>query len=85
LNWLAGIGEFIEEFVELPTASIPDFGIEDFASLGDDDIEKIAAQYEKINGLGDGPISDLTLCWKTRASLLAMSVWPQAWTAFQLG
>ncbi len=61
LRWLAGVGEFIEQFVEVPPANIPDFKIEDFASLGDDDIEEIAAQSRKLLGLGDGPISDLTL------------------------
>jgi Zn-dependent peptidase ImmA (M78 family)/transcriptional regulator with XRE-family HTH domain len=61
LKWLAGIGEFIEQFVELPAIGIPDFGIDDFSVLDDDQIEEIAALTRKALGLGDGPISDLTL------------------------
>jgi Zn-dependent peptidase ImmA (M78 family)/transcriptional regulator with XRE-family HTH domain len=61
LKWLAGLGQFIEQYVDMPDVTLPDFAIDDFESLSDDKISDIADQCRKLFGLGDGPISDLTL------------------------
>lgn len=66
LKWLAGIGEFIETFIEIPAPAIPDYAVDDFASLTKDRIEQLANQTRKSFGLGDGPISDLTLLMENK-------------------
>jgi Zn-dependent peptidase ImmA (M78 family)/DNA-binding XRE family transcriptional regulator len=70
LEWLAGLGEFVEQFIELPKQSIPDFGIDEFTSLELSHIEEIATETRRFLGLGDGPISDLTLLLENKGVLI---------------
>lgn len=62
LEWLAELCGLLEhDYVELQPTKLPKFDIEDFEKLTDDDIEYYAEQTRRFFGLGDGPISDLTL------------------------
>lgn len=61
LQWSSSLLALASNHVEIPPVNIPDFGIEDFSNLTDDDIEVLAERTRRHFGLGDGPISDLTL------------------------
>jgi Zn-dependent peptidase ImmA (M78 family)/transcriptional regulator with XRE-family HTH domain len=61
LTWLAGVSDFLWDYVEPPQLRIPKFDIADFATLSDDDVESYAEKARRALGIGDGPISDLTL------------------------
>lgn len=70
LQMLAGIGSLLEDFIDLPQQSIPDFGIDDFTNLDNEEIEGIAEKTRRFFGLGDGPIPDLTLLLENRGVLI---------------
>jgi Zn-dependent peptidase ImmA (M78 family)/transcriptional regulator with XRE-family HTH domain len=70
LQWLAGLADLIEEHVELPPVQVPDFGIEDAASLTEEQIEGFASQTRRALGLGDGPIPDLALLLENKGVII---------------
>lgn len=49
------------KYVDFQQVKLPKFDIDDFEKLTADDIEYFAEQTRRFFGLGDGPISDLTL------------------------
>jgi Zn-dependent peptidase ImmA (M78 family)/transcriptional regulator with XRE-family HTH domain len=61
MEWTAGLTSFLSKYVVLPAAHLPTFEIPDFGQLDDVKIEELAEETRRFFGLGDGPISDLTL------------------------
>lgn len=61
LGWTSSLISFIESIIELPKPSLPDLSFTDPDDLSGDDIEEIAQQTRRHFGLGEGPISDITL------------------------
>lgn len=61
LEAMAFITDCVSSYVQLPEARIPDFNIKDFINLENEDIEDIAIKTRKHFGLGNGPISNITL------------------------
>lgn len=71
LRWLAGFSELLEQYVELPPVQLPEFDIDDFATLTDAQVEDYAAKARRAFGVGDGPISDLTLLLENKGVIIA--------------
>lgn len=61
LELMAHISGSLTDYVRFPEVRLPDFNIKDFVSLTDEDIENIAAKTRGFFGLGNGPISDVSL------------------------
>ena len=70
LEWLVSLSKFCMQFVELPPVRLPQFDIADFSRLQDVDLEKFAEETRRYFGLGDGPISDLTLLLENHGVLI---------------
>jgi Zn-dependent peptidase ImmA (M78 family)/DNA-binding XRE family transcriptional regulator len=70
LQWLAGLSDFLGDYVDLPLVSLPQFDIPDFEKLTEDDVEILAERTRRGLGLGDGPISDLTLLLENRGCVV---------------
>ena len=71
LQWVAGLGDFFGEMVDIQSPQLPDFRIDDFTRLTDEEIETLADHTRREFGLGDGPISDLTLLLENKGVLCA--------------
>lgn len=63
LSWLARLLEYYENFLEIPAANIPlELDISHrYKSTSDSEIEEIAYSCRKFFGIGDGPISNVTM------------------------
>ena len=70
LTWIGGISNFIEEVMSLQAERFPKIEFGDAALLKDSDIEEIAAETRKAFGIGDGPISDLTLLLENHGAFI---------------
>jgi Zn-dependent peptidase ImmA (M78 family)/transcriptional regulator with XRE-family HTH domain len=71
LEWLAAMVAVLSEKVQLPTVYLPVFSIDDFTRLSDDDVEQFAVLTRKHFGLGNGPISNLTLLLENSGVVIA--------------
>jgi Zn-dependent peptidase ImmA (M78 family) len=61
LGWVQDITTTLEEHLELPPINLPEFNIpRDPLAIGDELIERLAAETRKFWGLGDGPIENVT-------------------------
>jgi Zn-dependent peptidase ImmA (M78 family)/transcriptional regulator with XRE-family HTH domain len=60
-EWNAHLLSLSSQYVDLPSVNIPDFRIPDYMAAGPEIIEELAERTRRAFGLGDGPISDLTL------------------------
>ena len=63
-NWLLTSYEVIstfEKYLDLPPVNLPSFDIQDFSQLTYTDIDILAERTRRHWGIGDGPISDVTL------------------------
>src|SRR6266849_600165 len=70
LQWLAGLGGFLGELIEIPSPTIPVFDFGDFSSLTKVQIEQISVDARRAFSLGDGPISNLTLLMENKGVLV---------------
>ena len=61
IELLASIVSFLSGTVNFPKVSLPDVQIPDFTRLTNDDIDNLALETRRHFGLGNGPISNLTL------------------------
>lgn len=59
-NWVARTFDELAQYLEVPSANLPNFSIEDCEVLEDYDIEHYAFECRKFFGLGNGPISNMT-------------------------
>lgn len=69
-HWLAELAEGLLSQVELPLPNLPDFSDLEFESLSKDDLEDLAEKTRRFWGLGDGPISNLTLLLENNGVLV---------------
>jgi Zn-dependent peptidase ImmA (M78 family)/transcriptional regulator with XRE-family HTH domain len=60
-RWIADVMHLLGQHLNLPKMNVPDFGVVDFDTLSEDDIEHLAVETRRYWGLGNGPISNLTL------------------------
>lgn len=60
LDWLMELGYILQQWLDLPPVSIPDFDIP-FLSIKHENIEAIASKCRTQWKLGQGPISDMLL------------------------
>lgn len=78
LNWFAELCYLLESnYVEFQPVKLPKFDIDDFETLTDDAIEYYAEQTRRFFGLGDGPISDLTLLLENHGVFIGYLSLPQ--------
>lgn len=62
LEWFAEFSNVIgEQYVDFQPINVPEFDIADFEALTEDDVDGYAEKTRRFFGLGDGPISNLTL------------------------
>lgn len=52
---------YIRQYITLPEVTIPRFKVSDFHKLTNEDVEEIAVDIRHQWGLGDGPVSNMTL------------------------
>ena len=85
-GWLKKIVGFVKTNIRFPEVNIPLYSTADFQRMGNEDIEEIAIKARRFWGLGDGPISNVTLLAENNgviasrfelgaATLDAFSVW----------
>ncbi len=67
----ATVVSVMQENVNLPKVSIPSFEIPDFTRLSYTDIDYMAIEARKFFGLGNGPISNLTLLLENHGILIS--------------
>lgn len=70
-RWVSLILNEIMNYVTLPTPEIPEIDIPDFELLSNADIEDIATNVRRIWGLGDGPITNLTMLLENKGIIVA--------------
>jgi Zn-dependent peptidase ImmA (M78 family)/transcriptional regulator with XRE-family HTH domain len=69
-GWLKEIVAYIEEFVELPEADIPDAKT-DPLHLSFDDVERIASEVRKAFGIPGGPVPNLAVLLENMGVLVS--------------
>lgn len=72
LHWLQRIRLFLEQYFDLPQVNfpnIPELETTDFEQFDTDLIEYVAEYVRRFWGLGDGPISDLTLLLEKQGAI----------------
>ena len=69
-HWLAEAADGLLSRVDLPPADLPDFSDLEFESLTREDLEDLAEKTRRHWGLGDGPISNLTLLLENHGVLV---------------
>jgi Zn-dependent peptidase ImmA (M78 family)/DNA-binding XRE family transcriptional regulator len=78
LNWFAELCYLLEsDYVEFQPVKLPKFDIDDFETLTEEAIEYYAEQTRRFFGLGDGPISDLTLLLENNGVFIGYLPLPQ--------
>lgn len=70
-------GVLQSNYVDLQPVKLPKFDIDDFAKLELEDIQRFAEQTRRFFGLGDGPISNLTLLLENHGVLVGYLPLPQ--------
>ena len=70
MQWLVSVADFLSNYLETQPVDIPDFNLEDFTKTTNDDIENTAQGVRKYFGLGNGPISNLTLLLENKGVLI---------------
>ncbi len=60
LQWVANRVGYYKQYMDFPPVNLPKFDL-DFGKLSESQIENIAESVRKFWGLGNGPISNLTL------------------------
>lgn len=70
-RWVSLILNEIMNYVTLPTPEIPELDIPDFELLSNADIEDIATKVRRMWGLGDGPITNLTMLLENKGIIVA--------------
>lgn len=72
LNWLARVVECYDKYLELPSVNIPqDLDIScRLKSVSDEEIEDIALRCRKAFGIGDGPISNVTMLMENNGVII---------------
>ncbi|WP_274371863.1 helix-turn-helix domain-containing protein [Morganella morganii] len=70
-RWVSLILNEIMNYVTLPTPEIPEIDIPDFELLSNADIEDIATNVRRTWGLGDGPITNLTMLLENKGIIVA--------------
>ncbi len=72
LEWLLEIVGYLRRFVSLPTVNFPPSLVSsELTELPGEDIERIAEDARRYWGLGDGPISDVTLLAENNGAVIA--------------
>lgn len=71
LELMALITDSLTEYVQLPEVKIPDFNIVDFTNLSNSEIEDIAIKTRSYFGLGNGPISDITMLMENHGVVIS--------------
>jgi Zn-dependent peptidase ImmA (M78 family) len=61
LRWAQDISLSLQEWLELPTVSVPRLDAADHREIRDEDIERAANECRTLWGLGAGPIADVLL------------------------
>jgi Zn-dependent peptidase ImmA (M78 family) len=71
-EWLHNnVVPYIRQFVTLPKVTIPYYGVPDFHKLVNEDIESIASNIRHQWGLGDEPISNMTLLLENNGVIIS--------------
>jgi len=71
-EWVHDIAMSLVDKVEMPHVSVPNLAVNTKAtSLSFDDVEELATQLRRHWGMGDGPISDLTLLLENHGAIVA--------------
>ncbi len=72
LTWLARLLEYYEKFLEIPAVNIPkELDISHlYKSISDGEIEEIASKCRKSFGIGDGPISNVTMLMENNGIII---------------
>ena len=60
-EWASSLVASLSRYVSFPPVRLPVFSLADCISLPEDEIDECAERTRRFFGLGDGPISDLTL------------------------
>ncbi len=71
LDLMALITDSLTKYVQLPEVKIPDFKIPDFEDLSNNNIEDIAIEARRFFGLGNGPISDITMLMENHGVIIS--------------
>lgn len=71
LDWLAHAMSFARTYVEFPPVQLPNFDVSDVANIDNEEIDDLADKTRKLFGLGDGPISNLSLLLENKGVLVA--------------
>ena len=71
LELSAFIIDNLTNYVQLPGVKVPNFDIKDFENLSDSKIEDIAIKTRKYFGLGNGPISNITLLMENHGVVIS--------------
>jgi Zn-dependent peptidase ImmA (M78 family)/transcriptional regulator with XRE-family HTH domain len=61
LHWAEEISLALQEWLDLPSVSVPRLDAADYREIGEADIEGIAAECRSLWNLGTGPIADVLL------------------------
>jgi Zn-dependent peptidase ImmA (M78 family)/transcriptional regulator with XRE-family HTH domain len=61
LRWAQNISLVLQEWLDFPSVDLPHLNVNDYRGIGDQDIERVAADCRTAWGLGQGPISDVLL------------------------
>jgi len=78
LKLFAEICEYLQEkYIEFKPLKLPNFDIDDFENINIDDIQSYAEKTRRFFGLGDGPISDLTLLLENHGVFVGYLPLPQ--------
>lgn len=72
LVWLQNLTRFLEEYIEFAPVKVPDLDIgPNPASASLDTIEEIAGEARRFYGLGNGPITNMTLLLENHGFLIS--------------
>lgn len=78
LDWFSEICYLLAaDYVEFQSLNFPRFDIDDFENLTEDDIDDYAEKTRRFFGLGDGPISNLTLLLENHGIFVGYLPLPQ--------
>lgn len=61
MGWLQEISASLQEYLDYPNVNIPYLDVDDYRSIDDEAIERVASDCRKRWGLGIAPIQDLLL------------------------
>ena len=74
LSWLKDIVAYLQDFVVFKTPDLPDFGMLEPSEITFDDIDNMAAECRAYWGLGQNPISNITMLFENNGIIVTRGI-----------